>query len=616
MKSFICVWLASLSILFIYPFSVNAAPQAPPTVWLDSCFDELVLDTFALLRKSPSKATGFVSEILETDSHTPVTQSPITLGYRPEEFEVIFQLGVRDFSGGNPVLRLDNTVIDTIELLLPDIGGFERIAAGRAVRFESRQLDDRRPAFELPLDRFKMSPKQVRLRLAGTDVMTFSLKLYSPPAYARKLQEEGLALGLYYGVIFVMIVLNIFILAAFRDITHVLYILLVASLGLFHSTVNGIAFQYLWPEFPGWNVMSVGFTCGLLILSGTAFSVRFLNIREFFPRIADFRIAMYAPPVVLLVLSVFRLSSVTGPMGSILALVYVAFFALLSFAALKVGFHPARYYVAAGTALFSGVILDSLWNFGLVPTTFLTVHGNQLGSASGIVLLALALTARFRQIELDRKEAQKRVVEGLRRTMEYKHKALQAQIRPHFLFNVLNTISGLITEDPERAEALIAKLSKLFRYTLSASDRTSVGLDEEIQIVKSYLEIEQIRFGSRLKYSVHVEGPAARAKIPGLIIQPLVENSIKHGLRSKVEGGSVMVSVAVDDHTCRVSVRDTGVGFSKSGPSDGLGHGMRSIQERLELAFPKRWKMDVKSNDGTQIDIEFPMEVRTCVIAR
>jgi sensor histidine kinase YesM len=141
-------------------------------------------------------------------------------------------------------------------------------------------------------------------------------------------------------------------------------------------------------------------------------------------------------------------------------------------------------------------------------------------------------------------------------------------------------------------------------------------LDEEIQIVKSYLEIEQIRYGNRLKYSVNVEGPAARAKVPGLIIQPLVENSIKHGLRSKVEGGSVAVSVVVDDHTCRVCVRDTGVGFSKGDTGDGLGHGMRSIRERLELAFPKRWKMDIQSSHGTQIDIEFPMEVRTCVIAR
>jgi MFS family permease len=157
-------------------------------------------------------------------------------------------------------------------------------------------------------------------------------------------------------------------------------------------------------------------------------------------------------------------------------------------------------------------------------------------------------------------------------------KALRAQINPHFLFNALNAIAGLIQTQPEAAEETVERLAEVFRYTLRKSDKEWVRLDEEMDFVTAYLGIEQARFGDRLNVEIAVGEGAGAALVPAMSIQPLVENAIKHGTSAVERPGRLRVTAMVAGGTLRVEVVDNGPGFHGVAAE---GHGLRNVAGRL-----------------------------------
>jgi two-component sensor histidine kinase len=198
-------------------------------------------------------------------------------------------------------------------------------------------------------------------------------------------------------------------------------------------------------------------------------------------------------------------------------------------------------------------------------------------------------------------------------------KALRAQINPHFLFNALNAIAGLIQTRPDLAEETVEQLAEVFRYTLRKSEKEWVRLDEEIEFVAAYLRVEEARFGARLQVSVAVDPAATAIPVPAMSIQPLVENAIKHGT-STVEGqGRVRIAVTLESETLCIEVRDNGpgfpAGFSLAAPGDG--HGLRNIAERLRGYYGERARLSWESNsDGAQVWLKIPRRTAAVSAAR
>ncbi len=162
-------------------------------------------------------------------------------------------------------------------------------------------------------------------------------------------------------------------------------------------------------------------------------------------------------------------------------------------------------------------------------------------------------------------------------------RALQAQVNPHFLFNALNTLYGIINRESFEARRLVLNLADLFRYCLQR-DRALIPLGEELEIVQAYLEIESLRLRERLSFQIEATAGARSAKIPVLSVQPLVENSIKHGV-SKLKGeGRVQVIAKEQDGVLTISVRDNGPGFDSDKSASGLGMGLENVRQRLRLS--------------------------------
>jgi sensor histidine kinase YesM len=176
--------------------------------------------------------------------------------------------------------------------------------------------------------------------------------------------------------------------------------------------------------------------------------------------------------------------------------------------------------------------------------------------------------------------------------------ALQARINPHFLFNTLNSIASLIAIDPSKAEGAVCQLSQLFRTTLRSSLDGKVSLRQSLEQAENYLRLERLRLGERLHYSFEVSGDADRVFLPDLILQPLVENSIKHGISPLVRGGTIQVNARIGTDYCELEVCDDGAGWLENSPHGGTGHGLTNIRERMRLLYGEEFRMDVDGSGG------------------
>ena len=192
--------------------------------------------------------------------------------------------------------------------------------------------------------------------------------------------------------------------------------------------------------------------------------------------------------------------------------------------------------------------------------------------------------------------------------------ALQNQINPHFLFNTLNSISSLVRFDPDTAREVIFKLATILRRLLNSSEAFAT-LREEFEFIDNYLDIEVVRFGRDKLHVVKELDPASLdVMVPSMILQPLVENSIKHGLASKVEGGSIYLRSRLSDSKLVIEVEDDGVGMSArpplgSGNWRGMGIGMANISERLQVLYGDTARMTIDSHEGkgTLVRVRLPL---------
>ncbi|RYU94632.1 sensor histidine kinase [Emticicia agri] len=183
--------------------------------------------------------------------------------------------------------------------------------------------------------------------------------------------------------------------------------------------------------------------------------------------------------------------------------------------------------------------------------------------------------------------------------------ALEARINPHFLYNSLNSITGLIHDNPDKAEEMTIQLSKLFRATTGRSDQSFHSIAEELDIVKSYLSIEQMRFGDRLKYSIHLESGLENIKIPRFLLQPIVENAIKHGISKITEHGIIEVRITKENDLIVFQIHDNGPAFKEDLSG---GYGLRSISDKLQLIYGNQATLQIENNDYKSIIIKVPME--------
>lgn len=182
--------------------------------------------------------------------------------------------------------------------------------------------------------------------------------------------------------------------------------------------------------------------------------------------------------------------------------------------------------------------------------------------------------------------------------------ALKAQLNPHFLYNVFNTISASVPRELEGTREMIASLADLFRYQLRATQEDLVPVKDEIAFVQKYLELEKARYGSRLHLQLDIAGDVLDKKIPPMILQPLVENAIRHGISPKIEGGQVTVQIHRIGEKLQVQIADTGVGVVDKKAIWSKGIGLKNTAQRLEKMYGTVLRLEDNLPSGLKISFE------------
>ncbi len=261
--------------------------------------------------------------------------------------------------------------------------------------------------------------------------------------------------------------------------------------------------------------------------------------------------------------------------------------------------------IALGFTLGSRLAAQLLGDAALTPQRDMALA--LLVTVTAGVVASAYFHARGKQAAL-----QALIAAAERDTTEARLMLLQSQLEPHMLFNTLATLRALIAVDPPRAEAMLDRMVDFLRATLSASRAPLHPLSAEFARLADYLELMAVRMGPRLAYALHLPPELADAPVPSLLLQPLVENAIHHGLEPHVAGGRIDVRAQrLPDGRIRLEVTDTGAGYDPAAPArEGHGFGLAQVRERLANRYGTAAALEIRaaSAGGTSASIVFPLE--------
>jgi two-component system LytT family sensor kinase len=186
--------------------------------------------------------------------------------------------------------------------------------------------------------------------------------------------------------------------------------------------------------------------------------------------------------------------------------------------------------------------------------------------------------------------------------------ALKAQIQPHFFFNTLNSISASVPVEQEHTRVLIARLADIFRYALHSTQQDLVPLSQELNFIRTYLLLEKERFGKRLIFEIHAAGEAGGALIPPMLLQPLVENAVKHAIEPSIGGGEIFINCAIKENMAHIRIENTGHPYAGEACTmlNSKGVGLSNTAKRLESQYGERLHIWVNPDGGVRVEFSFP----------
>ena len=261
---------------------------------------------------------------------------------------------------------------------------------------------------------------------------------------------------------------------------------------------------------------------------------------------------------------------------------------------------------AAAAAAASATFTGAAWAMARLegqPATHL-----DLLFGVGILLYLLSAGLHYASLAAEQaREASLATAEARTLARDAELHALRMQINPHFLFNSLHSIAALATIDGVRAREMCFRLADFLRSSLGLGERESIPLRDELALARSYLEVEQVRFGARLEFSQDIQESCQDCAVPALLLQPLVENAVKHGIAGLVEGGAIRLSVERLGDSVRVALEN---GFDPDAPPPNrLGMGLPHVRRRLELRYGDAASVEAGGRDGVyRVELRFPCE--------
>ncbi|HYF02794.1 MAG TPA: sensor histidine kinase [Patescibacteria group bacterium] len=330
-------------------------------------------------------------------------------GLTKSAYWIRFDLDTRRTHQHEWLLELSYPVIDEVILFKKqNDGSFKKRVSGDMHAFKTREIKHRNIVFVLPSDTSSIQTYYLRLTTSGS--MQIPLTLWDKDIFTAKDHEEQLAFGLYYGIVFVMIVYNIFVFFFIGDKSYLFYSLYLLVFTLFLMAVNGLSFEYLWPQSPWWANKSLTFFAFAFLAMSLLFTREFLATEKLLPK-ADRFIKIQIWLGVLIAAFSFLISyAILVRMAIVLVFPLVFTILYTAVRSLKKGYRPARYYISAWSVFMGGLVIFVFKTLGILPNNMFTQYGVQIGSTLEVLLLAVALADRISILKKEKEKAEKEAV--------------------------------------------------------------------------------------------------------------------------------------------------------------------------------------------------------------
>ncbi|MBU0481527.1 MAG: response regulator [Proteobacteria bacterium] len=320
-------------------------------------------------------------------------QNP-NMGFSASAFWLRFTPAANFSTDRKWLLEFAYPLLDQVEVYLPDgKGGFFRKTTGDAQPFASREIQNRNLLVILPQEALSGSPIYVKVKSEST--LSFPVNIWSARAFIKKSHNEQFILGIYYGIILVMIIYSLLLLFTLKDIGYLYHLIFIVTFGMFQIIMNGTAYEYLWPEMIWWNSNSLPVFICLSCFGATAFTRNFLETKRQSPlldRILAVCSALGLFSALLPFLSNYVVSIKVAASEAFICIIFIMITAILC---MKRKYRPARYFILAWSMFYIGIIVLVVRAFGFLNNDFLFIYGPQIGSALTVILLALALADRI-----------------------------------------------------------------------------------------------------------------------------------------------------------------------------------------------------------------------------
>lgn len=449
-KNFLMKYITVLSVLLIVLMSCHAVFSVDDIKINDSIQKIYIGNRCEILEDKTGYLNVFsIISDKSGDRFIPVKNEIPNFGFTRSVYWVKFSLQNDTLTEISKLLELGFPLLDRVELYVfshkkDKLELIQNNISGREIPFSHRIVDHRNFVFP-----FKMHPEEKLiffLKIRTDDGMIFPVTVWNSDAFYRQVQKEYFLFGIYYGIILVMILYNLFLFIFTTDRNYLLYIIYILSFALFQIAMNGLAVQYLWPANTWWAIRANPFFIGLSVLFAALFSINFLDMKKNIPLFEKAMKGLMVLCIILTISSLFADYSITIIAGQLLPLGAIILAMPAAIICLKKGNRSARFYLIAWMAFFIGVILSTLRVMGLAPHTFITEYGLQIGSGLETILLSIALADRISIIKREKDQAQQEMIKSQQAAVDNLNRSKEEIEAAHTLLTISEEKYRLLVE--------------------------------------------------------------------------------------------------------------------------------------------------------------------------
>lgn len=625
-----------LLLLIVFPITANAQSQI---ITLDQNTKHYNLGT-SLDILEDKNGTIRLDDLLKNEYNGQFVKSDVEVpkyGYTRSAYWVRFQLNNPYNNSKEMYLEIAYPHLDFIELYIPGHDNtYEKRIAGYKYKFENRFLFYRNFVFKINID---PGYSTFFIRIKSSSSVKFPVILQTPEHFSETTNTEYLVLGLYYGILLVMILYNLFVFFTVRDISYLYYIIYIIAFMLFTLSLNGLAFQYIWPNSLRWAKISTPFFIFLGIFTIGQFIRKFLDLKKLAPRSDIMVLVMMLICLTGMVLSVAADYSMATRLAAVSTITAVFnYFIVGIFSALR-GNRSARYFLLAWTLFLVGCTMLGLQYTGHLPSNFITQYSVQFGSAAEVILLSFALGDKINILKEENEAAQLRTIEIQKNATENLERKVAERtlelnkanedlkeldkLKSNFFANISHEIRTPLTLILSPVESVLqgdydGKIDNKFFENLQRNAVRLLKLINnlldfsKIEAGRMNMKIQKIEIVSFIRNYISSVHSAAESKgitmnfvsmsdaIPLLIdiekLDKIIMNLFSNSLKFTDEGGFITVSLRDDDEYCYIDFEDSGIGI----PSD-----------KLESVFDRFSQVDAGSTrkyEGTGIGLALVKE--------